>query len=306
MSIWLRTSASSLRSNSSRCFVGHPRRCGSNTALSISQDRAPCGSSTLICGNPQVLGRNAEGCGSGNRLALQRTAWLSHPRSQRTSEGCRLSTSGRCMEPQFFPSTSEAPRSPRWGFFFSGGAIGHDRAPVQWTRDEVCGADHQRGTSTPSLTGAPEANSARSRAAVDRALRGDHRGAQGALRIGEAVSLRWADVDAAVCAFDSRAQRRSVTVRVGCTSRSGSWMPSRRRVHSRIAFPSGRCSRESPRTALAQRWLGRAGSPRCRTTTRTTFVIAGRRSGISRACLPATLPNGWGTRLFCCGGVPPV
>ena len=144
-------------------FVGHPRRCGSNTALSISQARAPCGSSTLICGNPQVLGRNAEGCGSGNRLALQRTAWLSHPRSQRTSEGCRLSTSGRCMEPQFFPSTSEAPRSPRWGFFFSGGAIGHDRAPVQETRDEVCGADHQRGTSTPSLTGAPEANSARSR-----------------------------------------------------------------------------------------------------------------------------------------------
>ena len=120
------------------------------------------------------------------------------------------------MEPQFFPSTSEAPRSPRWGFFFSGGAIGHDRAPVQETRDEVCGADHQRGTSTPSLTGAPEANSARSRAAVDGALRGDHRGAQGALRIGEAVSLRWADVDAAVCAFDSRAQRRSVTVRVGC------------------------------------------------------------------------------------------
>lgn len=137
MSIWLRTSASSLRLNSSRCFVGHPRRCGSNTALSISQDRAPCGSSTLICGNPQVLGRNAEGCGSGNRLALQRTAWLSHPRSQRTSEGCRLSTSGPMYGTPVLPQYVRSPTLASVGLLLFRGS--------DWARPRTSSVDARRG-----------------------------------------------------------------------------------------------------------------------------------------------------------------
>jgi hypothetical protein len=92
-------------------------------------------------------------------------------------------------------------------------------------------------------------------------------------------------------AFACRSRRRSVIVRAGCTSLSGSCARWRRRALWRTACPSGKCSRASPRHPRTRRCQGRARTRRSRTTTRMTFVIAGSRSGTSRACPRANSPN---------------
>jgi integrase len=119
---------------------------------------------------------------------------------------------------------------------------------------------------------------------------------QGALRLGEAVGLRWADVDAAGLRLRLPARRRSETEPGGSTCPSGSWTRSKAPARSRIASPSARCSRGSRRRRRTRRCRGRAGTRRCRTTTRMTCGTGGSRSGISRASRLGSSRSAQGTR----------
>jgi integrase len=75
---------------------------------------------------------------------------------------------------------------------------------------------------------------------------------QGALRLGEAVSLRWGDVDEANLRL-RLPPRPSATRRAGSTCLSGWWRRSRQPVRSRIAPRSGASSRGSARPRPTRR-----------------------------------------------------
>ena len=77
---------------------------------------------------------------------------------------------------------------------------------------------------------------------------------QGALRLGEAVNLRWGDVDAAGLRLRlPKSATKRDRARGGCTCPRGSWTRSRRPARWRIVCPSGACSQGSRRRPRTRR-----------------------------------------------------
>jgi integrase len=98
---------------------------------------------------------------------------------------------------------------------------------------------------------------------------------QGGMRVGEAVGLRWGDVDSAGSrlrlrrAATKRDKARWVQLPVWLTDAVEATCP------SRIGRPIARCSRARRRTAPIGRWCGPASWQGCRTTIRTTCATDG-------------------------------
>ena len=76
---------------------------------------------------------------------------------------------------------------------------------------------------------------------------------QGALRLGEAVVCGGPMSTQRVCGSGYRSRQRRPARAAGCTCRSGSWTPSRKRARSRIGFLIARCSRGLPRRRCIRR-----------------------------------------------------
>ena len=115
---------------------------------------------------------------------------------------------------------------------------------------------------------------------------------QGALRLGEAVHLRWGDVDRAGLRLrlprsaTKRDQARCVYLPEWLMEAIEETCPLEDRT------PGDGCSRGSRRRPRTRRCSGPARPPASPTTTRTTYVIAGSRSGIS----PASRLASWAER----------